>query len=670
MPQQQSIIREPEVAGSKAVPTQGGGRGAIVGDIMGDIPTWRKHRDSKFEAVWNEFYAKWRGFWAPEHKSFKTERSRLISPLTSMAVDMTTAEIVEAVLGREYFIDMPDDVADKDTQDVDLARKLLVQDLRREGFVDEFASIALNGCLYGTGIAKIQISVKKVKTISRNKEKALTVTETEVVQIKPVAIEPGNFVADPATRDIDEMKGCAHEFMMPITLLQRRQADGVYYNDVKVGSWRVRVMNQRRGDTEEGNVRDQGEAAYITEYYGLIPLRHFQQTLAEDKGTPLSDVMLQAIPEEEMIEVIATIANETTLLRVIANPLMTGERLMVAYQHEVVPGRFYGRGVAEKAANVQRAMDAEMRARIDSLAWANLPMFAADLTRLPPNSNMNAWPGKLWGTRGNPNEVLKEFKVSGPDQNSYAHIQDLERMGQQATGAMDSAGLRGGVRDETATGSALAASSFIKRSKRTMYNIEGFMNRLIRRVARLKMQFDPAGYPQDYEFQVRGSIGIMARELETQFMVNLMSVVGGDSPAAMPIIKAIFAHSGSPVRTDVLAALEKSEQENQPTDEERKLAKDAQKAQLKLPIAQLKKIVAETEKLLSESELKEEQADKTEAETKAIVDNKPLAQAKVIIELEENEIQERSLDIQEDKNKLTSRGLDIQQQIANQVKKK
>ena len=140
---------------------------------------------------------------------------------------------------------------------------------------------------------------------------------------------------------------------------------------------------------------------------------------------------------------------------------------------------------------------------------------------------MNAWPGKFWGTRGNPGEVIQEFKITGPDQNSYAHMQDLERMGQQATGALDSQGLRGGVRDETATGSALAASSFIKRSKRTMYNIEGYMNRLVRRTLRLKMQFEPKRYPQDYNFQVRGSIGMMARELETQFMVNLVSVIDG-----------------------------------------------------------------------------------------------------------------------------------------------
>ncbi len=658
-----SIIREPDQASERKV--MKGARGNIVSDVMADITPWRKHRDGQFETLWDEFYAKWRGFWNPAHKSFKTERSRIIGPLTSMAIDLTTAEIIEAVLGREYFIDLPDNLGDKDSTDVDLARKLLVQDMKNEGFIDEFSFTVLNGCIYGTGITKISISTKKVKKLTRGKDKKLVVEETEVAKIKPVAIEPGNFVPDPATRDIDDMKGCAHEFMMPLTMLRAKQASGDYFKDVVVGPWTVRVMNQNRGDTPTGNQRiTTSEAAFITEYYGLVPTRHLQAANAEANGVVIPDTILNAIPVHDMTEVIATIANETTLLRVIENPLITGERLIVSYQHEAVPGRFYGRGVAEKAANVQRAMDAEMRARIDQLAWSNNPMFAGDLTRLPPGGNMNAWPGKMWGTRGNPNEILKEFKLTGPDQNSYAHIQDLERMGQQATGAMDSQGLRGGVRDETATGSALAASSFIKRSKRTMYNVEGYMNRLVRRTLRLKMQFDPGRYPQDYEFQVRGSIGIMAREIETQFMVNLMSVIGPDSPASLPIIRAIFEHSGSPVRSEVVQALKALEQKKPSPEEEA-----AKKAQLALPVAQLEKVRAETAKLMGGAEKLDAESEKIEAETDLIPEESDLKKAKLIIELDENEIQDRGLDIQEDKNILTSRSLDIQQQIANKKDK-
>lgn len=652
-----SIVREREVSGGAARDElQGGSRGALVGEIMGDILQWRKMRDDDFEEIWDEYYAKWRGFWMPQHKSFKTERSKLISPLTAMAIDLTTAEIVEAVLGREYFIDLPDNIGDGDTQDVEVSRRFLVEDLKNAGFMQEFPVVALNGCLYGTGIMKLAVDVKTKTTLQRSEEGELLKKEREVVDIYPVAIDPGAFVADPGARDIDMMKGCAHEFELPVTRVRQKQQSGMWYSDVYVGDFRARSINPNRGDTQEGNRKDKGETAYITEYYGLVPTRLFLAATAEGNGVQIADEVLNGVPEDDMTEVIATIANETHLLRVIENPAVDGQRLVMAYQHETVGNRFYGRGVAEKAASIQRAMDGEMRARMDALAWSNLPMFAGDLTRMPPNSNLNAWPGKFWGTRGNPNEILREFRISGPDQNSFAHMQELERMGQQATGALDSSGLRSGMRDETATGGALAASSFIKRSKRTMFNIEEFLNRLVRRCLHLKMQFEPEKYPQDYEFSVRGTIGIMAREIEQQQMVNLVSVLGPDSPASMPIIQAIFEHSGSPVKMEVVSAL-KAAAEREPTPEEQA----AQRAQLLLPIRSVEKLEAEIMKIVSESNLKDAQAEKTEEETENIDFDGDIAEMTATLEVQDRVNASRQLDIMEERNAIQREQVKIQE---------
>lgn len=652
-----SIVREREVSGGAARDElQGGSRGALVGEIMGDILQWRKMRDDDFEEIWDEYYAKWRGFWMPQHKSFKTERSKLISPLTAMAIDLTTAEIVEAVLGREYFIDLPDNIGDSDTQDVEVSRRFLVEDLKNAGFMQEFPVVALNGCLYGTGIMKLAVDVKMKTTLERSEEGELLKKEREVVDIYPVAIDPGAFVADPGARDIDMMKGCAHEFELPVTRVRQKQQSGMWYSDVYVGDFRARSINPNRGDTQEGNRKDKGETAYITEYYGLVPTRLFLAATAEGNGVQIADEVLNGVPEDDMTEVIATIANETHLLRVIENPAVDGQRLVMAYQHETVGNRFYGRGVAEKAASIQRAMDGEMRARMDALAWSNLPMFAGDLTRMPPNSNLNAWPGKFWGTRGNPNEILREFRISGPDQNSFAHMQELERMGQQATGALDSSGLRSGMRDETATGGALAASSFIKRSKRTMFNIEEFLNRLVRRCLHLKMQFEPEKYPQDYEFSVRGTIGIMAREIEQQQMVNLVSVLGPDSPASMPIIQAIFEHSGSPVKMEVVSAL-KAAAEREPTPEEQA----AQRAQLLLPIRSVEKLEAEIMKIVSESNLKDAQAEKVEEETENIDFDGDIAEMTATLEVQDRVNASRQLDIMEERNAIQREQVKIQE---------
>ena len=651
-----SIVREREAPGDgTGRKTMGGARGDLVSAIMSDIVPWRQLRDQVFESLWDEFYRKWRGFWAPEDKSTKAERSRLISPLTAMAVDLTVAEIVESVLGREYFVDLPDDVDDAEKADMDKVRIAICDDLHDEGFETHFPMAALNGSLYGTGLMKVQILTKKVAELVNGPE-GLKPVNREVVHIRPVAVEPAQFVPDPTAIDIDDMKGCAHEFPLSLHTIQQRQDDGIYYDDFTVGSYGAWNTNGlHRGDTEQP-ARKKGDAAFITEYYGLVSKRTYLRAVAEANNSEVPPEVLLDVSHSEMIEVIATIANETHLLRVIENPNVTGERLFVGYQHEAVPGRFWGRGVAEKAANVQRAMDAEMRARIDSLSWSNTRMFAGDLTRMPPNTSLNAWPGKFWGTRGNPAEVIQEFKFTGPDPSSFQHMADLERMGQQATGALDSImSLRGGVRDETATGSALSAAGFIKRSKRTMRNIEVFLSRLVRRMVHLKMKFDPERYPSDYKFQVKGTIGIMAREIEQQQLASMLQTLGADSPYSGIMLRAIVEQSSIGVRAGVLSAID-AQLNKQPTPEEQQ----AQQAQLQLPVAILEKTTAETAKLQAEAGLKTAQAQTEQVEASLTPGNQQLEVIKVMNDLEETGNQKTQLQLQADKNDIEREKLKLQ----------
>lgn len=641
------IVRERETAAAEATKkVMGGARGDIVQEIMADVTSWRRLRDDTFESLWNEFYRKWRGFWAPEDKNTKGERSRLISPLTSMSIDLTVAEIVESVLGREYFVDLPDDADDPQKEDMDKVRVALCDDLRDEDFELNFPMAVLNGALYGTGLMKLQILTKRAVELVRIGDK-LVPTDKEVVHIRPVAVEPAQFVADPTATCIDEMKGCAHEFPLSLHTISQRQQDGVYYDDMDIGPYSAWSTNGlQRADTETPDRKRTGDAALITEYYGLIPTRLFVRAVAEAAGNDVPAEVLLAIPHAQMTEVIATIANETHLLRVIENPNPTGERLFVGYQHESVPGRFWGRGVAEKAANVQRAMDAEMRARIDSLAWSNTRMFAGDLTRMPPNTSLNAWPGKFWGTRGNPAEVIQEFKFSGPDPSSFQHMADLERMGQQATGALDSImSLRAGVRDETATGSALSAAGFIKRSKRTMRNIEAFLNKLVRRTVHLKMRFEPQRYPTDYRFQVKGTIGIMAREIEQQHLATLLQTLGGEGPYSGILLRAIVEQSSIGVRAGVLAAIDQQLQK-QPTPEEQA----ALAAQLRLPVATVEKLEAERAKILADAGLSAAKTEGERAEAATLPAKQQIETIRVINDLEETKNQQTQLALQADKN--------------------
>ena len=81
------------------------------------------------------------------------------------------------------------------------------------------------------------------------------------------------------------------------------------------------------------------------------------------------------------VEAIVVIANGGTLLKAEKNPYMMQDRPVVAFPWDIVPSRFWGRGVCEKGYNSQKALDAELRARIDALALTVHPMMAMDATR-------------------------------------------------------------------------------------------------------------------------------------------------------------------------------------------------------------------------------------------------------------------------------------------------
>jgi hypothetical protein len=73
---------------------------------------------------------------------------------------------------------------------------------------------------------------------------------------------------------------------------------------------------------------------FVTEYYGLVPAKMMQG---------VAEVSKSDVQGNGHVEVIITIANELEVLRAIVNPYTMKDRPVVAYQHSVVPGKFWGR---------------------------------------------------------------------------------------------------------------------------------------------------------------------------------------------------------------------------------------------------------------------------------------------------------------------------------------
>jgi hypothetical protein len=256
---------------------------------------------------------------------------------------------------------------------------------------------------------------------------------------------------------------------------------------------------------------------------------------------------------------------------------MMQDRPIVAFQYDSMPNRFWGRGIAEKGYNMQKAVDAQIRAHLDSLALTTVPMMGIDATRLPRGAKFEIRPGKTILTNGNPNEVLQPFKFGITDPGNLETAGEFMKMMLMATSTIDST-------TPTADGGGLnpALSAIIKKNKRTLVNFqEQFLIPFVTKAAYRFMQFDPDRYPaQDFVFVPTSNLGIVAREYEQMQFMNLLKTLGPDSPIVPMVMSAIIENSGLSNREELLQQMAEMTQANPMEDAATQL--QLQQAQLQL----------------------------------------------------------------------------------------
>jgi hypothetical protein len=516
------------------------------------LDSWRNHREQNYTSQWDEYYRLWRGIWNEQDKTRGSERSRIIAPALQQAIESSVAELEEATFGRGKWFDIQDDMLDQDNSEAEYIRNLLQEDLEKTGCKDAIAEVFLNGAIYGTGIAKIVVNQVVERAPSEEPvEGSMTgirgITEFAGIDVKVEPISPLEFLIDPAANNINEALGVAHEVIKPRYHVVQGMQSGIY-RDVPLDSDYDTVQ---MGYDSEAKQADESDNVKITEYWGLIPKRFMKKAADKDD--------FEYSKKDELVEAVVTIVNDEYILRVEENAFMMVDRPFVSYQHDIVPNKFWGRGVAEKGYNPQKALDAEMRARIDSLAMTTTPMMAADATRLPRGTKFEIRTGKTVLTNGNPREAIMPLDMGQTDPSTFQQVASLQNMIQMGTGSSDVAG--GG---DTASGMSMAQSASIKRQKRTLMNFQNtFLIPMIHKAMYRKIQFDVDRYPvSDYKFLPYSTMGIMAKELEMQQMVQMLQAIPADSPAFNVILLAMMQNSSIHNRDQIVFALTEGEEVN------------------------------------------------------------------------------------------------------------
>ena len=552
--------------------------------VMTKCEDWRDNFESNYEAKFDEYYRLWRGIWDPNDTDRKSERSRIISPALQQAVESNVAELEEATFGRGKWFDVSDDTNDNEREDIMYLRKKLTEDFEKTKVRKAVAECLLNAAVFGTGIGEIVIEeIKEMKPATQPmmdgqlQAIGVNVEDRVVVRLKPVL--PQNFLIDPIATCVEDAMGVAIDEFVSRHHIEMLQEDDVY-----------RKVSIENASSDTSLEPDESLSVYdndkvrLTKYYGLVPREMLEEVATGD------------VEEEGMyVEAVVVIANGGTLLKAEPNPYMMQDRPVVAFPWDVVPSRFWGRGVCEKGYNSQKALDTEIRARIDALALTIHPMLAIDATRLPRGAKPEIRPGKMILTNGNPSEVLQPFNFGNVGQVTFAQASALQQMVQQATGAVDSAGIAGQVNGEaTAAGISMSLGAVIKRHKRTLINFQqSFLLPFVTKAAHRYMQFDPENYPvKDYKFNASSTLGIIAREYEVTQLTQLLQTMQQDSPLYPVLIQSIVENMNLSNREELIAALAKA---GEPNPEAQQAQQEQQQSQLAFQQAQTSAISAQAE---------------------------------------------------------------------------
>lgn len=602
---------------------------ALTGWISQKINIWEDTRNRGYQRLWGEYWRMWRGMWAQEDLNRLSERSKLVAPALSQAIEMTVSELEEAIFSNEDWFDIAEtakqmaDAAGKQIAQALAIKNQLMADLDLVNARDQIMEAILNGAIFGTLVAKINVYVGEAPKPTRDQKTfELKALGDERVFVSIESIRPDQFIPDPVGQNIQDMLGCAQRIQRTMHYVLERIEQGIYRKDALRSLGATRRFKNSDIDPQDPmsiNTTYESSQVDIIEYHGKVPASML--AACTEAKTALEHILgkVPAYPtagsgDGPLVEAIVTIANGSVLLRASPNPFVMQDRSIIACQFEKVPGRFWGRGIAEKGYNPQKALDSELRARIDALGFINAPMLGVDSARLPKGFRMEVKPGKVWTTQGNPDEVLRPVKIGDYSTLTFEQTQEMERMVQMGTGAFDTASA---LKSQSASGSnsssanSMLMGAFVKRAKRSINNIDrNFLTPLLNKIKWRYMQFDPLRYPVDVELDIKTTMGIVAREVEASQMTQLIGMMPSEfHTVALQLVQGVVESSSLHNKGPLLATIasivnptpQAQQQAQQAAQQAQQLQTEIQHALLQKTMLENQKLIAETKKILGQT---------------------------------------------------------------------
>lgn len=577
----------------------------LVSFVTSHADKWRDYRDTNYMDDWNSYERLWGGVWSGEERTRDSERSRIVSPVLQAAVENYQAEIDEAIFGRgDMFFDIEDDFMDQEKTDIEILKKALKSEFKVTKLRQAISEIILNMAVYGTGIGELIIK-KETRSVPATEQlpfpgmQAVGAMDREYVTVRLHPVHPRNFLIDPAARDVESAMAVAVEEFVPAYTV---------YEAMESGDYVKKTLGKASTDDDletyqEDEVND-ADRIKLLRWYGKVPRVLLDSNSdSQDQRDTLDDINYDWM-YTDMVEAVIVIANDGELLKAVENPYMMRDRPIVAAQCDIRPGRFWGRGLCEKGAPMQKVIDGQLRAHLDFSALTAVPMMGIDSTRMPRGFKFEVRPGRSIFTVGNPNESLMPLKIGETSPLNVQTAELFERFLMMSTNTMDSKNIPSVNSDDG--GNALAA--IIKKNKRTLTSFQdNFLVPLIERTAWRYMQFDPNRFPvKDVTFTPISTLGVVARNYEMQMYISMMSTLGPDSPVVPLLLSGVLESSSLTNREELIQRLkemmEPDPAQQQQQQQEQELAQQGAMMKMQELQATIQKLQAEAQKITTESQ--------------------------------------------------------------------
>lgn len=432
--------------------------GVIAKYVQERIKRWDSDLSEK-RKDWERYYRTWQCKSSPQDKTRASELSQIKMPNTKLAIDTAYDQLQEMTFARSPFFEIRGrEEADK--VPAKMLEAYMEYLFNKQGFITEYGKMSRERLILGTSIGIVDVEQQKRhhETIEKVPRAPTPITEemqydemgnmmmeelpsdsfTEPEVIQELRVEETtisvpkarhisifDFYIDPTATCIEDAEGVGIRYFKSVHALRKLEDEGIIGNVEQVED----VASGDIGDERRSRLADMGisvsssdaNRVELYEYWGWI-----------DEDT-LKEANFNGQIEHGGAEVRAICAYDATLL-IIANPHVTKRRPFVRMVYQEIPGEFFGLGIAEAVDSAQRAIDSTVRARIDSKAFTNFPMFGMDVTKIVSQQDKKIYPGKIWYTKGPVQESIQQLPTRDTSAGSQADVSEYGQYVQEGSG--------------------------------------------------------------------------------------------------------------------------------------------------------------------------------------------------------------------------------------------